>query len=55
MGANSICDICGQDLSFVRGRGQCVNQRCIWAGVDQKVRDDGGFFSEPETEETVGG
>ena len=33
--ANSTCRICGHDLLFIHGHGECRNRRCLYQGVNQ--------------------
>ena len=33
--ANSTCLICGHDLLFIHGHGECRNRRCVYQGVNQ--------------------
>ena len=33
--ANSTCMLCGRDLLFVHGHGQCRNGRCVMLNVNQ--------------------
>ena len=33
--ANSTCMLCGRDLLFVHGHGQCNNLRCVLWGTNQ--------------------
>ena len=35
MKPNSGCLLCGHDLLFVHGHGQCNNRRCVYEGVNQ--------------------
>ena len=45
--ANSACMLCGRDLLFVHGHGECRNLRCVLWGTNQSPCCEGDAAQVP--------